>query len=600
MNLKREILLPYWIKRGLLRVGFLLLWFLQGSFFQASLVQASPAASVDELLEVVRSNVSTDFAKTEAAFEHLIPHQHDFNAAQNETFTLLRAAYLGLTGKNAERVALVRKAMNETSNANTRVKYLYQLSDSYVNLGEYEQALVVMNQGIRLLPKLTDLNAKVSIMQGAVTLLASLNAFEEASTYAVRLYQLGVSADNSNYICSGLANKVDIQFRLGSSQAAHSALKQTLAACDASEFQFLSVMLRATAAIDLIEHGQLEQGLKRALETLAEFEASNKDSDYISKLEEAIARAYHLLGQLDKAESYAQQAYQHARANQTKETILSASKTLAQINRANGKFEDALVLYDIYLREKALSEREVLAKNLAYQRVKYDNLDKTNQLALLKVKNASLSLTQKLQQRNNENLILVVSLGTVLLVFLSILLVLSLRRKQALVYDKPSESAQPGNGDINDCGQQAFELSRQKHSEFAVMLFELDFMAGYERVLDDNVSQVLVSQVSRICNDLIRQSDQFGRINEHQFVICLLDISEQGAVALAERAALAIEDIEVDNSDIPMPLTTTFGIAMLKECFVDYNEALGAADTALQRARGQDDRRVYVYHEEVH
>ena len=170
----------------------------------------------------------------------------------------------------------------------------------------------------------------------------------------------------------------------------------------------------------------------------------------------------------------------------------------------------ALDYYDIHLREKDSAEQDRFAKNLAYQRVKYDNLDNTNQLELLKVTHDSLSLNQKLQQRNNDNLILIVSLGTILLVFLSILLVLSSKRKQALMFDHPMDANMGHHEDGMIMAQRVYQEAQAKHCQFGVMLFELDFMARFETLLDEQSCQILLGLVDKACNGQLRQDDQFG------------------------------------------------------------------------------------------
>ena len=177
---------------------------------------------------------------------------------------------------------------------------------------------------------------------------------------------------------------------------------------------------------------------------------------------------------------------------------------------------------------------------------------------------------------------------------MSILLVLSFKRKHALMYENHGLDHQVGV-DGATAAYQAFLESKHKQSAFAVMLFELDFMARYETLLDEQSCQVLLDMVANACREQLRLSDQFGRISEHRFVICLLDSKEQGAKVLAERCQQLISQIELEDESVPTPITSTFGIAILDEMQCDYDEAMGHADEALQRAKELGQNTIYVH-----
>lgn len=555
----------------------------------------SPDSSINQLFSIIRANLSSDHEKVERAFAILDEKTTDLSQEQLTRYQLLKAAFLGLSGKHKQRADMVNEVLNGNVDTNARIKFYYQLSDSYVKLGLYERALNIMNQGLQAMPRSTDANAKVAMLQGAITLMVSLNAYDEAMEYAVRMHKLGISISDNNYVCEGLANIVDVKFKLGEQRIEQQEIDRVLQVCDASDYRYISNIIRASAAIYLIYQSDLDKGIPQAYSILQVFEAEGQSSDYVRDLYVAIATGYHQLNQLEKAEQYALTAFEQANEHQAHSTLKDASLLLAKIKRAQGSAQSALEYYDIYLFERDSEEKDRIAKNLAYQRVKYDSLDKTNQIELLKVKNSSLSLTHKLQQRNNENLVLVVSLGTVLLVFMSILLVLSFKRKHALMYENHHGIDHQGGVDGATIAQQAFSESMHRQSAFTVMLFELDFMARYETLLDEQSCQVLLDMVANACREQLRLSDQFGRISEHRFVICLLDSKEQGAKILAERCQQLISQIELEDESVPTPITSTFGIAILDDMQCDYDEAMGHADEALQRAKELGQNTIYVH-----
>jgi diguanylate cyclase (GGDEF)-like protein len=560
---------------------------------------AMPTASIDELLKRINDDLTVDLNKTRGHFEQLVPQHSKLSRSQQETYSLLRAAYLRLTNRHREKISLLHNAQPLASNDAVRVKYLHELSSAYFHLAEYEDALKAIYQGINLTPKLSDIDATASMLQVAVVLLVSLGALEHALDYANRLYRLGIGVNNALYTCTGLTNKVEIQFMLGEGTQARAALSQTLKICDNNQFNAMSGRVRKASAIHMIDSGQQAQGVQQALVILAKFLSVNPQSAEVSQLEEAIARGYHQLGKIQSADKYAGQAYQHAIDNPSPQSLGNASKTLAEIKRAQGELALALNHYDIYLREKTLAEADQQVKNLAYQRVKYDNLEKFNQLTFLKFKNNSLALNQKLRQRSNKNLMLVLSVSLVLLIFMSILLVLSLKKKQSFFFEQTGRAQNDGFVGGITTAEQAFMASRNKGTCFCVMLFELDYLAGFEMLPEDDANLQLLSEVSKICNAQLRKTDQFGRINEHQFVICLLQATDAGAIALAQRCQEAIAGIQIEGSQIESPITSIFGVAIIGQHCVDYHQAMGGAQRALQLAKALGGEQIYVHYEDA-
>jgi diguanylate cyclase (GGDEF)-like protein len=194
--------------------------------------------------------------------------------------------------------------------------------------------------------------------------------------------------------------------------------------------------------------------------------------------------------------------------------------------------------------------------------------------------------------------VLVVSLSGVLLVFMSILLVLSLKKKQSLLYNQSQEPENAGVQGIEYHGEQALHDARQKGCNFAVICFELDFLIGFDSLQADSASHALVNEVSNICQNQIRISDQFGRISDDRFIICLLDTTEQGALVLAERCREAIVALTNKNAEVSTPIKTTFGIAMIDDHQADFNEVTAAADKALLLAKNSDSEEIFIYCEE--
>lgn len=556
--------------------------------------EAKEPSSTDALLLDAVQYLKTAPEKSTLALTQLQRMESTFSEKQRDKYYLLLASSLAFRGKYKEQVALVQSVINQVKTPETHASYLYYLSDGYTNLGDYENALLAMNEGIVLLPKLVELDAKVHTLQAAIVLLSSLHAYDEALNYAVRMYAL---EKNNNGVakCTATADLVEINFLRGDSKRARTFLPEAVQTCDANGSKIISLMVKALAAIDLIDGGNEEQGRSVGLLLLAEFSKINETSDYVTQLEEAIARAYLKQGNLLKAERYGLQAHQHAKSGNVMQLIEKASETMAAIKRAQGQLGSALDYYDtsLALKRKVLDDQ--LHKNLAYQRVKFDTQDKANQLSLLEQKNKVLAVEQQLAKRNNQNLLLVITLVALLSLSLAFWLLKTLRQKNLFRLSAQIDGlTQISNRSHFMAG--AGQEFRKYGKPMSVVLFDMDAFKQINDTFGHAVGDWVLKAVSETVKAHLRKADLFGRLGGEEFAICLPESGEQEALQLAERCRAAIAAIDTDPSGYRFPLSASFGVATKgSHGLAHLEETLAAADKALYFSKTEGRNRVSVY-----
>lgn len=175
-------------------------------------ILANESLSVDELLEDVANYLNTDPEKANNFLEKLEKLKPTFNKRQEGLYYMRLAISLEFHGKHKERVELIRSKIGEIDDLDVKAILLYQLSASLTILGEYEDALSVMNEEIILLPKLSTISSKGSALQAAINLLNSLGAYEEAIQYANRMSLLADGKETSYVKCYAYANLIEINF----------------------------------------------------------------------------------------------------------------------------------------------------------------------------------------------------------------------------------------------------------------------------------------------------------------------------------------------------------------------------------------------------
>lgn len=562
-------------------------------------VIAEGHATFDTIFAEATKELSTSPNDVNSKLEQLKVLQPTFTPEQNEKYQLLYAFSLGAKGMHEQRVALVESFIGQVASPARRARFQYELIDGNTALGRYERALQAMNESILLLPALEKTSQKIVVLQGAVNLLNALRAFDEALDFAERIFSLRDATVGSYAACVGLANKVETNYMRGSNVPARGLVPDAILACDANKNQFFSLIVKTYAAIDLVDSGSHAKGISTSLPLLKEFSILSKDSDYLTQLEEAVARAYLKTGNTERAEHYGMQAYQRAQSSRVLVMQEKTSETMAAIKRAQGQLAAALSYYDINLDLKKKVLDDQLHKNLAYQRVKFDTQDKANQMALLEQKNKNLSTEQALQKNKYQNLILLLTLGAVMLAILGAWLFNTLRLKNVFRASAQVDGlTQVSNrAHFTVCAQDVFKDLAHPTS---LLLFDMDFFKKINDTYGHATGDWVLKTVCATVKLQLHKGDCFGRLGGEEFALCLPHQSEAEARALAERCLAGIAAIDTQPCGFDFPITASFGVATRGAHETDsFEETLVQADKALYLSKNEGRNRVTVYQRSI-
>jgi diguanylate cyclase (GGDEF)-like protein len=557
-------------------------------------VGAEEYRSNEDLVQLAQHYLVISPGKTGEVLDQLRAREFNLNKEQVERYYLFRASFLGYQGKHAERIKLIQTFLENNLTSNIRANFLYELSDAFIARGEHEQALIVMNQSILLLPELTG-KAKAQVLHAAVTLLNSLHAFDDAKMYADRLVSTSQSEQYKIGTCMGMADLVDIQFLNGQPNVARRLVSEAIQICDAAGLKNIVLILKAFSVIDLIDSEKYVMGLEIGKPLLVEFKNNNQSSDNLFQLEDAIARAYLNVGDLSNAELHGLKAYHHAKSEGVVQLLEKSSETMAKIKRAQGNMASALDYYDINLALKKKVLDDQLHKNLAYQRVKFDTQDKANQLNLLEQKNKILSTEKQLEQKNNQNLLMLITLGAILMVVLLAWTLKIIRQKNLFRLSSQLDAlTQLSNrGHFVACGMQQFEKTQ---GDISVILFDMDHFKNINDGFGHASGDWVLKAVSARVTALLPKAEMLGRLGGEEFAICLPKFDTHQALALAESCRAAIAAIDSLPSGFAFPITASFGVASrgMRE-LKEFEDTLAAADKALYFSKTEGRNRVSLY-----
>ncbi len=561
----------------------------------SGLALADAPNAVDDLLHESLAKVRSTPETASAPLAKLQALRDSFTPEQNHRYHAIYGKYLGWQGRHEERIELAQSIIGQVTKPSTRASLLYDLVDGNRALGHYESALQAMNESILLLPSIENTGSKLLVLNGAVSLLTTLRAYDEALVFAERMIALDTSKAGTRTLCFGLGNKIELNFKLGNGELAQSLVPRALQACDASKDHMMTLIVKTFAAIDLVDSGQHAKGIAASLPLVQQFQTVGTGSNWLAAVEEALARAYLKTGDMDRAEYFGTQAYQRAQSAKDLDWQEKTSETMAAVKRARGQLAAAIGYYEINLALKKKAFDDQQQKSLAYQRVKFETQDKANQMALLEQKNKTLNIETALQKGKYQNLVLLLTLGLVALTILGASFARTLRQKNRFRKSAQIDGlTQVSNrAHFTESAQKAFN---DKNSVVSLILFDMDFFKKINDTYGHATGDWVLKTVCHTVKRRLPKDAILGRMGGEEFAVCLPTFSEDEARAVAQRCRTAIAAVDSRHSGFNFQMTASFGIATrFANGTLSFEEALAAADKALYFSKNEGRNRVTVY-----
>ncbi len=129
-------------------------------------------------------------------------------------------------------------------------------------------------------------------------------------------------------------------------------------------------------------------------------------------------------------------------------------------------------------------------------------------------------------------------------------------------------------------------LSRRYHHPLSVLTLDVDH---FKRINDRHghaIGDMALQAIAEALPVALRETDVAGRIGGEEFAVLLPETGEQQAQEIAERLRQSIANIGISTGGEAVPLTASFGLAVLEE-EEHFSELLARADQALYQAKEQ-------------
>ncbi len=134
-----------------------------------------------------------------------------------------------------------------------------------------------------------------------------------------------------------------------------------------------------------------------------------------------------------------------------------------------------------------------------------------------------------------------------------------------------------------------FKTSQRTHESIALILMDIDYFKRVNDTFGHTAGDLVLTKISQILQQTIRDSDTCARIGGEEFAIIFLSSSHNNAIQLAEKIRLVIANTPIEVNHEKLSITASFGVAMGDK---SINNTFRRADEAMYQAKGGGRNRV--------
>ncbi|WP_454831260.1 diguanylate cyclase [Pseudoxanthomonas wuyuanensis] len=381
----------------------------------------------------------------------------------------------------------------------------------------------------------------------------------------------------------------------------HKAIKQ----CAAVREFAAANLIRVTLARKLLSRSDREGAIALLKSHMAEVEATRYPR-LIGEVKSLLAEMELEEGNITSAEKYALDTITQSASINSTLPLVTAYKTMYEVAQHRGDAQSALSAYRNFAEADKAYLNEVKAREMAYQIVRQETLQKNQQINLLDQQNQVLQLQSKLDQQSAQN--------TRLLVILLVVLIASIgywaykiKRVQLSLKKMAETDALTGL-----CNRHHFTLQAERSlaqcarsgEEAALIMFDLDHFKQINDRYGHQTGDWTLKRVGEVCRALCRRVDTLGRLGGEEFAFLMYGCDMRAAKRIAEDCRVRIAAIDSRESGHIFAVTASFGVASTLASGYSLARLLSHADKMLYRAKhlgrnrvcGSDDDTVTPLH----
>jgi len=553
--------------------------------------QATPVAYA-ELLEKADEERSTDPAGFQDKLAELTRRTAEATPPQRQHLEYLKAYGLAYSGHYDMAISQASTLFDTTSDDGLRFRAGLLIANSYAATREFGAGLAYLERSLELMDDVHDRQLRLDGMTVAALLYNQAGQYELGLDFAERI--LAASPGERSRCFAGYL-RLEAMRELKTYVEPPSTVGELIEHCEAGGEIIAANLARAQLSRMLVEAGDAAGATALLAEHLDEVESTGY-ARLIAEIHSLLAERRLAANDLAAADRHARRAIAASAPTTFSLPFVAAQRTLYDIALRRGDLASALAHYRDYAAADKAYLDDVQAKQLAYQMVRHETLQKSHQIELLNQRNELLQLEQKVASQATRNTQLLAALLAVLLGSIGFW---AWRTKKSQVSFRRLAETDALTGISNRLhftrkAEEALEYCRKSGQDVGLVMFDLDEFKGINDRYGHAAGDFVLKAVAQACAQACRKGDLIGRLGGEEFALLLVGCDLAASVSIAQQCRERLTTIDTAMTGGQFRITASFGVAGSRDGGHDFLTLLRRADDALYRAKREGRDRVVV------
>ena len=550
------------------------------------------AADYAALLQEAESVRSSDPVRFEALLGQLTRDIDQATPAQREQLEYLKVYRLAYTGRFDLAIDTAKRLFDQTQDVNIKYRAGSLIVNGYAATREFSEGLRYLDQTLALADKIADPDLRHHGITAAAVIYNQVGQYELGLHYADQVLQ---DQTSPRIACFTGYSRLEALYNLGRLQSEEAAIHDLIGKCIEADEPLGGHFLRIYLARLWASKGDRSRAITMLESHLPDIE-STRYPRLIGEVNSLLAELKLEVGDAG-AEENARTAIANSSGIQNSLPLVTAYRVMYESALQRDDKAAALAHLNAFAEADKAFLDDVKARELAFQIVKHETLQKTQTIELLANQNRVLQLEQKVAAQATRNTQLLVLLLALLLAMIGYW-AYKVKKMQVSLRQLAETDALTGVSNrhhFSRQAEQALEYCRKSGEGAALVMFDLDQFKSINDQHGHAMGDWVLKNVAATCRQSGRRHDLFGRLGGEEFAFLLLSADLAAGVVMAQECRKHISEIDTGDTGARFRITASFGVAATADAGYDFHALLAKADEAMYRSKREGRDRVSVH-----
>ncbi|GGD41326.1 sensor domain-containing diguanylate cyclase [Pseudoxanthomonas indica] len=545
---------------------------------------------IDAEIERTDQLRSTDAKAFGQAIEQLLTLRAQASPQQQARIEYLQAYGLSYEGRYDAAITHARNVIDTSDDVDTQFLAGLLIANTHTLRRQFVDALRQLDATVTLLDQVSTRELRHRGLWVAAFTYSEVGQQALGLTYAERIL---ADEPTPRTRCFTQQVKFDAMQSINRLPSDDRPLQAAIEQCESLHEIAAANAVRMTLAKKWLDEGKHAAAVQMLENHLQEIEQT-RYAYLIAQIKAILADQLLERGDLGQAEVYANDAIAQGSADNNAYSLASAYRTMFRIAELRDDSGQALAWYRRYAEADKTYLNEVKARELAYQMVRQETLEKSRVIQKLDSQNQVLKLQRNLELQSAKTTRLIVVL-LVLLLASAIYWTYKTKRVQMSLKHLAETDALTDVCNRHHFHQLAthhLQQSEKAGAECALIMFDLDHFKSINDHFGHPVGDWVLKQVAQACRTFCRRIDVLGRLGGEEFALLLVGCDLRAAGRLAEDMRLRLGNIDTSQTGQTFVVSASFGVASTSREGFALDQLLSRADDMLYLSKSRGRNRV--------